>query len=169
MLVDRGLGGRSPFRAGHGVVGGYDQVGKHPILGDPLVPGWQRCTFDDLFDAAAALVLSRRTGRTVGSGFLYGAFSRDVYDETIVPRPPKRRRVRFEPGAIWVYSVNARLQIAGRVARTFARPTSAPCAAPRRYAWPGTGSRRLVKVTAGPLAGLFVQPGATHVTLEVSQ
>lgn len=168
VFVDAGLGGKSPFRLGHAVAVGYDQNLRKPLLGDPLNRDWLPVTWDTLEEAAGALVFNRARGTHLGKGLVYAAFSRDVYTEPSAPPPkPVRYSVFIQPGAVWVYDVDARGRITGRTSREFRRDTSAPAAAPRRYAWPAQGSsRRLVRVTAGALAGRYVQPGAAHVTLK---
>lgn len=72
---------------------------------------------------------------------------------------PKRYSVKFAPGAIFVYPKSG-----GRVSRTIARSTSAPCTAPFTIPWL-SGRKRVVEITAGFLLGLRVEPTATHMTL----
>jgi hypothetical protein len=176
-LVDAGFGGGEHFRDAHGVVAGFDSVKAKPFLFDPLVPFYQDVTWAALERAAGAF--TSHVGRIVV------AFTRVIAGPTV---PPPRYSVKFRPQSFFAYSVNSALKITGREPRKFSKATSAPCAAPRWHNWPGHGgplvepddtqdevsmkrggNRRLVQITAGSLKGLYVEPGASGITLVVTK
>lgn len=105
-----------------------------------------------LLDFASKLELGH--GARLGTGQVYASFTRDNVHTW---------HVGFD-GPFWIYTV-ANGVITGRKPKQFRGPTGAPCSAPRLYPWPGHGSRSLVKVTAGLLAGQYV--GVANVKLEI--
>lgn len=163
VLVDHGLGGGNRFAKGHAVIAGFDQDRVAFVLGDPLVDHWQDVAPAVLREAAAEELVRAGVGAPAGA---FVSFSRDVYDAP--PARPITYSVAFTTRSFFVYRVQAgRLKVLGRVARRFTHRTSAPCEAPRLVAWPSRhGNRRLVRVTAGVLAGAYVEPGASGISLE---
>jgi len=96
-------------------------------------------------------------GTRLGDGLVYASFTRDNVHSW---------HLSFLGGAFYVYTVNSAGAITGRVAKSFSKPTGAPCSAPSRHPW-GTGSRTLVKVTAGGLAGRYVAVPQSRLKLEI--
>jgi hypothetical protein len=78
---------------------------------------------------------------------------------------PQRYSALFAPGSFWVYTVSGG-RIVDRESRSFTKPTSARCTAPQPIPWQPGAARRLVMVTAGGLAGDWVEPGASHIRLK---
>lgn len=76
-------------------------------------------------------------------------------------KKPKKFSVAFDKGSFWVYTGPPW----SRDARSFTGKTSAPCEPPTTIPWRSGMRKRLVRVSAGSLAGRYVEPGATHVRL----
>lgn len=180
-LVDAGFSGGDRFRGRHGILIGYDKAESTPILADPLVPYYQNVTWAALKRAAGAFAPD------VGFGAADIAFTRIVADTPVPPQP--RYSVRFTRQSFFAYRVNAwTLKVIDREPRKFGGATSAPCEAPRWMNWPGhggplvtpddsqdevslkrAGNRKLALVKAGGLKGLYVEPGASGISLVVSK
>lgn len=176
-LIDKGMGASlslwygpiadSRFDAGKGFRGNH-QVFIPPgwAAMDPLAdgrPGAYRYRNEPyprslLKEAAGKLNLSATGYRPLGTGLVYVGLTRDV---------EFTYRVNFDGGeAFWVYEVESGI-IKGRYAKKFTRDTWSPCSPPRRYDWPGVGSRTLVTIT-NPKSSLFgkhvqVPQGAAHL------
>ena len=161
VLVDRGYG-KNKFRNGHAIVVGYDQIRKVPLIGNPLEAQFEEARWEDIWAAAAELVVGFDEGHAIvcGKGKTYIAFTRDVYTAPQAPPPaPKVWNALFTPGSFWLYAVDSKLNIVGRVSKSFDKKTSAPSSAPRRYPWPAQkSSRRLARINNGPLLGRYVDP-----------
>lgn len=138
VLVNRGF--LSGFRGAHALTVHALDV---PVLGDPLVPYYVRCSWDALWDAADALI--GLPGRANVS------LTRDLtpdYRWTCRPNPPHDRRAfgrfRLEDGRI------VRRDMASTAGM------SVRCTAPRFYPWPGHVGRSLVRITEGSRKGWWV-------------
>jgi hypothetical protein len=155
------LDGSPGFRGNHQVLlsGG--------LVSDPLADGRRhgipngpmRWTKAILRDAAGRL-------NVAGRGQPYRALGQGRALVIVARGPevkPRRFSLLFEPGNFFQY----RLGPNGweRSARRFDHPTSAPCEAPITIPWL-EARKRVALVTAGPLAGTAVEPGATHIALK---
>lgn len=164
VLVDAGHGFSSTFRQAHGILAGYDQNRKVPIIIDPLVNRVTDVTWSELETACSELM--RRWG--FGSGAYY-SLTRDVFD---VPASSLKYSAIFTKGEYWQYILDIHGNILTRVRREWEHNTSAPCTAPETVYpsdhWKG-GKRKLVMVTKGAIKGAYVEPGSTNVRLEVSK
>jgi hypothetical protein len=78
---------------------------------------------------------------------------------------PKRFSVAFAPGDFFVYTPPANGGAWSRASRRFTKKTSAQCEPPVTIPWRAGVRKRLVRVSAGTLAGKYVEPGATHLRL----
>lgn len=109
---------------------------------------------------AGKLNLATSGYRPLGDGLVYAAFTRDKVHQY---------RLHFEGGeAFWVYELGPDGRIKSRHARKFSKDAVVKCSIPSRYAWPGHGSRTLVRVMSGTaLAGEFVAIPQGAVRLEV--
>ena len=84
---------------------------------------------------------------TVGAGYVWAAFGRDV-----VPS----YRVRVPRGTVLVYGVSDAGVVTGRRQATTAG-FSASCTAPRSHPWPSKGRTvTLVRLTSGPHSGWYI-------------
>lgn len=146
VLVDAGLGGGSRFRGGHAVtVHSSDGV---PVLGDSLIPYYQRTSWRTVWKAAAALVVSSN-GHTVGAGHAYATFTRDVtLGYRAIVHPSK--------GIFYEYIVNSAGVIVDRRERHTERGFSGDCTPPRTHPWPGHGTRSIVQLKEGSFTGRWV-------------
>ena len=114
-----------------------------------------------LRNAAGKLNLAVTGYRPLGTGLVYAAFTRDNVHTYAL---------RFDGGErFWVYTLGSTGKITGRSTRRFTQDTSAPCSPPRRYDWPGIGTRTLAMVTksTSSLYGEYVQVPQGAVHLEV--
>lgn len=133
VLVNRGF--LSGFRGGHALTvhtnAGQPDV---PVIGDPLVPNYVRCSWDAIFDAAEAL-----TG-----GRIYAQFTRDLTPDYVMSIPEGQPFRRFH------------LNDNGRIVRTSWHESSSnvtrSCSVPRYHAAaagkPKRWSRQLVQIHA---------------------
>lgn len=123
---------------------------------DPLADG-RRPGIPNAPDKWPKDLLRRAAGKYAGVGV--GRASVVIARAPLVK--PKRYSVLFTPGAFFTYgtAANSRARDDG-----FTKTTSAPCSAPFLIPWL-TGKKRVVTITAGRLAGKWVEPGATHLTL----
>lgn len=78
---------------------------------------------------------------------------------------PKRYSVAFAPQSFWLYSGPPWT----RESRRFSKKTSAPCEAPITIPWRSGMRKRVVRVSAGSLAGKYVEPGASGIRLVESK
>jgi hypothetical protein len=153
VLVDKGYAGGSRFRGGHAItVHSADGV---PVIGDSLVPYYERTSWSTIWAAAAALQLGN--GHIVGAGRAYACFTRDTtrdYEVVIHPRYPHKRQ------SFNVYRVENG-KIPERNGRTTAATggLSADCTQPRLHAWPGHSSKSLVQLTTGSRKGEWIYSG----------
>lgn len=147
--------GSPGFRGNHQILvsGGlvYDPLADGRRAGIPTAP--ERWPKELVRRAAGALNVALDGYRALGEG-------RAIVVIAEAPTvKPARYSARFEPGSFWVYSVlNGHL--GGRQARRFTSPTSAPCDPPALV-----DTRRLVRIQKGALAGRYVEPGSSHVSL----
>jgi len=74
---------------------------------------------------------------------------------------PKRYSVAFAPQSFWLYSGPPWT----RESRRFSKKTSAPCEAPITIPWRSGMRKRVVRVSAGSLAGKYVEPNASGIRL----
>lgn len=161
VLLALGIGRANRFRGGHAVVVGFDQDLRAFIVGDPLVPEWERAPLAAV--TSAAEMFSPMPG-------LYAAFTRDVYTPPLIPPRPAKLNALFEPGNFWVYAAPPK-GMAGwmRASRQFSKATSAPVAGQVTYFDDVLGKRRkLARIAKGALAGRYVEPGASHVRVEAA-
>ena len=78
---------------------------------------------------------------------------------------PKRYSVAFAPQSFWLYSGPPWT----RESRRFSKKTSAPCEAPITIPWRSGMRKRVVRVSAGSLAGKYVEPNASGIRLVESK
>jgi hypothetical protein len=78
---------------------------------------------------------------------------------------PKRYSVAFAPQSFWLYSGPPW----SRESRRFSKKTSAPCEAPITIPWRSGMRKRVVRVSAGSLAGKYVEPNASGIRLVESK
>lgn len=76
--------------------------------------------------------------------------------------PAAAWEMHFDGGTIGYYTVSG-LTVVGRTVMTKRNPYTARCTAPRRYAWPGHPSVRLVRITSGFAKGRYVNVGNTSI------
>jgi len=143
VLLDRGYLRSHPFGGAHDITVHCNPDDPTPVLGDPLVPFYQRASWDAILDAAQAVS---------GSGHLFASFTRDVIPEYAVrihPRPgfDSQRFLRY-------FLTNGTIrERKGYYTEGF----SATCTAPRWHGgkYPGM----LVQLTSGSRKGWYVAAG----------
>lgn len=155
----------SSFDAGGGFRGNHAllDVPSHKVK-EPLADGRRAGIYryrsepypDGLLRAFAGRLDLNGNGSYLGSGLVYASFTRDNVHTWAL---------KFS-GAFWLYTVKGGV-ITGRKRKSFAKPTSADCSGPRKYEWPGNGSRRLVRMLDGVLAGEYVGLLGSAVELKV--
>lgn len=143
ILVARGF--LEGFSGGHALTVHAREIDAQPVLGDPLVGHYVRCTWDALWDAAGALI-NRPSQANV-------SLTRDLtpdYRWVLRPVPPATRRAfsRF------VLSADGRRIV--RAIPVSTAGTVAMCTPPRFYPWTGHVGRSIVQLTTGPHKGWWV-------------
>jgi hypothetical protein len=152
--------GSPGFTGNHAVVlsGGkiYDPLADHRRAGIPQGPqAWPK--------ALVKLACGRLNIGYSGTPYRPLGQGRALVVVAKAPRvAPKRYSVAFAGGgSFWVYSGPPLT----RDSRRFSKNTSAPCEAPVTIPWRSGMRKRLVRVSAGSLAGRYVEPGASNVRL----
>lgn len=144
VLVDRGMGGASPFRDGHAVTVHPRPEDLLPLGGDPLVDHYIAYSWPALWAAA---------GLIAGAGKVNVMFTRDLlpsYEATIRPTPPHKRR-EFN-----VFHVKNGVIV--RREQDVTTGFSVRCSPPKWHRWPGPRQgRSLVKLLEGKREGLYVR------------
>jgi hypothetical protein len=124
--------------------------------GIPLGP--QEIPWSTILRASGLLQIGGGTlDERYGRGKMYVGFTRIPY-RPAAPVASVRYSAVFGAGGFYIYHVrNGAINAADpRESASFSGPTSAPCTAPRLYAWPSGTARRLVRLTAGALKDEFV-------------
>ena len=144
----------SKYDAGRGFRGGHAMAETTHATYDSLADGRAAGVFKFngtlytrslIREAAGKLVINQR-GDTVGLGFVWAAFGRDV-----VPS----YRCRVPAGPVLVYALVSGKVTSRRVATTAG--FTASCSPPRSYPWPAKARTvTLVKVTGGVHAGWYI-------------
>lgn len=169
VLNDHGFSGGNTFSKGHSTVWTFDQDMRLWILNDPLVPFWQAVPFSVMREAGAELM---RQAAGIASSGGYVSLTRDVFDVAA----PVRHSIEFRRGiSFFTYDVspiNGILKITDRNDPVRLRGTgtsTAPSQPIRQINWPAEHqNRRLARITAGFMKGLYVEPGAIGVREVIS-